>query len=115
MLSDSPPERDLEWTDAGIDGAWRYLNRLWRLVDRAARALAGAATVAAELDPALMDAARAPSTRRSPASTDDLERFHFNKAVARIRELTNRLGEVEGQTAPAPPASCARRWRRWCG
>ena len=32
MLSDSPPERDLEWTDAGVDGAWRYLNRLWRLV-----------------------------------------------------------------------------------
>ena len=33
MLSDSPPDRDLEWTDAGVDGAWRYLNRLWRLVD----------------------------------------------------------------------------------
>ncbi|MEP2815745.1 MAG: leucine--tRNA ligase, partial [Alphaproteobacteria bacterium] len=32
MLSDSPPDRDLEWTDAGVDGAWRYLNRLWRLV-----------------------------------------------------------------------------------
>src|SRR3546814_14447645 len=33
LLSDSPPERDLEWTDAGIEGAWRYVNRLWRLVD----------------------------------------------------------------------------------
>ena len=32
LLSDSPPERDLEWTDAGIEGAWRYVNRLWRLV-----------------------------------------------------------------------------------
>ena len=32
MMSDSPPERDLEWTDAGIDGAWRYINRLWRLL-----------------------------------------------------------------------------------
>ncbi len=32
MLSDSPPDRDLEWTDAGVDGAWRYIiNRLWRL------------------------------------------------------------------------------------
>ena len=31
MLSDSPPDRDMEWTDAGIEGAWRYLNRLWRL------------------------------------------------------------------------------------
>jgi leucyl-tRNA synthetase len=35
MLSDSPPERDLEWTDAGIEGAWRYINRLWRLVAEA--------------------------------------------------------------------------------
>ena len=33
MLSDSPPERDLEWTDAGVEGAWRFLNRLWRLVE----------------------------------------------------------------------------------
>lgn len=31
MLSDTPPERDLEWTEAGIDGAWRYINRLWRM------------------------------------------------------------------------------------
>ena len=32
VLSDSPPERDLEWTEAGIEGAWRYINRLWRMV-----------------------------------------------------------------------------------
>ena len=32
MLSDSPPERDLDWTDSGVDGAWRYLNRLWRMI-----------------------------------------------------------------------------------
>ena len=31
MLSDSPPDRDLEWTESGIDGAWRYIQRLWRL------------------------------------------------------------------------------------
>ena len=36
MLSDSPPERDLEWTDAGVDGAWRYINRLWRMADETA-------------------------------------------------------------------------------
>ena len=33
MLSDSPPDRDLEWTDAGVEGAWRFVNRLWRMVD----------------------------------------------------------------------------------
>jgi leucyl-tRNA synthetase len=35
MLSDSPPDRDLEWTDTGIDGAFRYVNRVWRLIDDA--------------------------------------------------------------------------------
>ena len=39
MLSDSPPERDLEWTAAGVDGAWRYLNRLWRLVEERRQSL----------------------------------------------------------------------------
>jgi len=33
VLSDSPPDRDIEWTVAGVDGAWRYVNRLWRLVE----------------------------------------------------------------------------------
>ncbi len=35
MLSDSPPDRDLDWTDSGVDGAWRYVNRLWRMIDGA--------------------------------------------------------------------------------
>ena len=32
MLSDSPPDRDLDWTEAGVEGAWRYINRLWNMV-----------------------------------------------------------------------------------
>ena len=40
MLSDSPPERDLEWTESGVDGAWRYLNRIWRAVTEPAAPLA---------------------------------------------------------------------------
>jgi len=32
VLSDSPPERDLEWTETGVEGTWRYVNRLWRMV-----------------------------------------------------------------------------------
>src|SRR5579862_2783053 len=39
LLSDSPPERDLEWTETGIEGAWRYVNRLWRMVSEPAVAL----------------------------------------------------------------------------
>ncbi|MFW5681359.1 MAG: leucine--tRNA ligase, partial [Pseudomonadota bacterium] len=103
MLSDSPPERDLEWTEAGIDGAWRYLNRVWRLVDERLPYLAPIGTPVPE---ALTDRARA--IRRHVHQTIDgvsqgLERFHFNKAVALIRELTNALEAIDLDD-PATPA-----------
>src|SRR3546814_1676478 len=41
MLSDSPPERDLPWTEAGIEGSWRFINRLWRLFGEADRTAEG--------------------------------------------------------------------------
>ncbi len=103
MLSDSPPERDLEWTEAGIDGAWRYLNRVWRLVDERLPHLAPPGTaVPADLS----EPARA--LRRQVHLTVDgvgqgLERFHFNKAVALVRELTNAL-EAFDLDDPAAPA-----------
>ncbi|MCC7260279.1 MAG: leucine--tRNA ligase, partial [Alphaproteobacteria bacterium] len=81
MLSDSPPERDLEWSDAGIDGAWRYINRLWRLV----AGFAGAPESAAS--PELRKLIHKTIHR----VTQDIERFAFNSAVARIRELSNAL------------------------
>jgi len=95
LLSDSPPERDLEWTEAGIDGAWRFLNRLWRLYTEPPAAPATAA-----------GAARTQATRG--AITDDLEKFHFNKAVARIRELTNALADLEAGAADDPRATVRR-------
>ena len=94
LLSDSPPERDLEWTDAGIEGAWRYANRLWRLVTERETPLPkpGAA----------MPSALAPDDDRLRRAThgtialvtDDLEKFRFNRAIARIRELTNAIEEA---------------------
>ncbi|MFO1075422.1 MAG: leucine--tRNA ligase [Geminicoccaceae bacterium] len=91
MLSDSPPERDLEWTDAGVDGAWRYLNRVWRLVDEQLAALPppGAPAVG-ELGPAAQ-ALRRLRHKTVLQVTGELERLHFNKAVALVRELFNAL------------------------
>ena len=43
MLSDSPPERDVEWTERGVQGAWRFAQRLWRLVGEAAEIAQGGA------------------------------------------------------------------------
>jgi leucyl-tRNA synthetase len=101
LLSDSPPERDLEWTAAGIDGAWRYVNRLWRLVSEPAVPLPppGSAMPAA-LSPAL-DALRRLVHKTIAAVTDDLEKFRFNRAVARIRELTNALEELPAKEPSA--------------
>jgi leucyl-tRNA synthetase len=97
MLSDSPPERDLDWSDAGVKGAWRYLASLWRMVTEPKVALPppGAATVDG-LDERLIELRRL--THRTIADVSaDLERFHFNRAVARIRELTNGLAELPAE------------------
>jgi leucyl-tRNA synthetase len=92
MLSDSPPERDLEWTDAGIDGAWRYVNRLWRLVIGAVDSLPPAGAKMPALDDGAVKIRRQIHKTIALVS-EDLDRFHFNKAVARIRELTNALSD----------------------
>ena len=100
MLSDSPPARDLDWTEAGVEGAWRYLNRLWRLVDEAPDAPAGAGTSDAA------EALRNVTHKTIDAMTGDLERFHFNRAVARVRELTNALADALPAVDPAMAAAC---------
>jgi leucyl-tRNA synthetase len=100
MLSDSPPERDLEWTEAGIDGAWRYLNRLWRLFEEQAAAPAlGAAPE--PWSPAAAELKRAIH-KTIDAVTIELERFHFNRAVALIRELSNALEAFDAHDPAAP-------------
>ncbi|HTI31597.1 MAG TPA: leucine--tRNA ligase [Sphingomonas sp.] len=77
MLGDSPPERDLEWSEAGIEGTWRFGNRLWRLFT-IERGGTGA-------DPVL-DRAVAQATA---GIAEDIEALQFNKAVAKVHTLTN--------------------------
>jgi leucyl-tRNA synthetase len=99
LLSDSPPERDLEWTDDGIEGTWRYVNRLWRMITEPALSLPPAGTPVPD---ALSPAARAArhAIHRTIASVgDDLDKFRFNRGIARIRELTNLLEALDDKTA----------------
>ena len=86
LLSDSPPERDLEWSQNGIEGAWRFVNRVWRLVTSA-----GGAEGA---DPAL---ARRQA-RAVAGVAEDIEALAFNKAVAKLYEF---VGAIE----KAPPSA----------
>ena len=94
MLSDSPPNRDLDWTASGIEGAWRYVNKLWRMV-------AAPQIPLVERDLAMpnncgpsVEKVRRSVHQTTAAVGKDLDNFHFNKAVARIRELTNLLDEL---------------------
>lgn len=84
MLSDSPPERDLPWTEAGIEGSWRFVNRLWRLFGEAGYSAEGQ-------DRAL--------ERKLHQTIDgvakDIETLSFNKAVAKIYELTNAIEKAK--------------------
>ncbi len=98
MLSDSPPDRDLDWTDAGVEGAWRYVNRLWRLVSGESNAGKGEAP---QSPGAAAGKIRRTIHKTVAAVTEDLEKFHFNKAVARIRELTNKLEDLDPAEAGA--------------
>lgn len=95
ILSDSPPERDLQWTESGIEGAWKYINRLWRMVTAPNTALPKAGT---EIPETLDDAAktlRGLVHKTIAGMSEDLDKLHFNRAVARIRELSNAIAEYD--------------------
>ena len=89
MLSDSPPERDLEWTDAGVDGASRYLGRLWRLANHSNLPAAG--TPKPQSYGPSAHKIRQVIHRTISDVSNAYERFHFNGAVAKVRELSNAL------------------------
>lgn len=91
MLSDSPPDRDLDWTDSGVEGAWRYVGRVWRLVaDTLDKVSAMDIATPGNIDGDAL-AVRTQAHKTIDSVTKDLDGFHFNKAVARMRELTNAL------------------------
>jgi len=95
MLSDSPPDRDLDWTDSGIEGAWKYINKLWRLITEESESLISANTS----KPMQFNKAELFWRRLIHKTifevSNDLDKFHFNKAVARIRTLTNEIGSFK--------------------
>jgi len=94
MLFAAPPEKDLEWSEESIDGAWRFLNRVYRLIERHADGLknvaanSSAPTAATDKERRLLRKVHQTLQR----VTSDFEtRWHFNSAIALIMELTNEI------------------------
>jgi leucyl-tRNA synthetase len=97
MLSDSPPERDVEWTERGVQGAWRFMQRLWRLVGESAEiAQSAPADRPSQFTPAATTLRKATHYALSRV-TDDIEKLHFNVCVAHIYEFANRISTIIGE------------------
>jgi leucyl-tRNA synthetase len=109
MLSDSPPERDVIWTEEGVQGAWRFVQRLWRLIGEIAEIKAPAARPSTFGEQAL--SVRKAAHRALSAVSDDIARLRFNRCVAHIYEFANALSDAIGsaETAPSPDFAWALR------
>ncbi len=87
ILSDNPPDRDMEWTESGVAGAYRFTQRVFRMVENALPGLPPAGTAPEDEGKALRRA-----THRTIATvTEALETFAFNVAVARLYEFANAI------------------------
>jgi leucyl-tRNA synthetase len=100
MLSDTPPERDIEWTDAGAEGCWRFVQRIWRLASEA-EGLPAPGTMAQPGDD-VSKSLRQSAHKAIAAVTEDLSALRFNRAVAQLYMLSNAI-------ADAPQADAATR------
>ncbi len=99
VMSDSPPDRDVQWTTGGIEGAWRFINRVWNEFDSQPEGVAVSAETAG--DDKAQELVRA-THRLAAAVTEAIEGFRFNSGVARLYEFLNIL-----KAAPAEDASPA--------
>jgi leucyl-tRNA synthetase len=102
VLSDSPPDKDFEWTASGIDGAWRFVNKLHRIVAEAENLPGRDVKAPAEFSPPAADL-RKTTHRTIGLYADNIENFQFNSALARLREFTNAISAFK-------PASDSDRW-----
>ncbi|MDP1616218.1 leucine--tRNA ligase [Phenylobacterium sp.] len=93
VLSDSPPERDTQWSNSGVEGAWRFVNRVWAEFESQP-----ASPPAAEPDEAALALTRA-SHRLIKAMTEAVDDFRFNSGIARLYEFLNVLKANPAQGA----------------
>ncbi|MCX8128357.1 MAG: leucine--tRNA ligase [Synergistetes bacterium] len=102
ILFASPPEKDLEWSDRGVEGCHRFLNRVWRLVNERFEKLRGLSSEPIPISE--ISSKRTKELKRKIHKTiqkvteDIKDRFHFNTAISALMELSNELGDFEIQS-----------------
>jgi leucyl-tRNA synthetase len=102
MLSDSPPDRDVIWSDERVQGASRFVQRLWRVIGEAAEvAKAAPSARPAAFGPEALALRKAAHGALDKVSSG-IEKLHFNVCLAHIREFTNALADTLAK--PEPPA-----------
>jgi leucyl-tRNA synthetase len=101
MLSDSPPERDVIWTEEGVQGAAKFVQRLWRLSGELAEVAAPAGTQLPEKFSLLALDLRKAVHMSLIKVEDNLERLRFNRAVAQVHDLANKFSAAIGSIADA--------------
>ncbi|MEQ8384281.1 MAG: leucine--tRNA ligase [Coleofasciculus sp. A1-SPW-01] len=101
ILFKAPPEKDLEWDDADVEGQFRFLNRVWRLVEEfVAKGTNRSTTTPNELSKPEKDLRRAVHTAIKEV-TDDLDgEYQFNTAVSELMKLSNALGDAKCKDSP---------------
>jgi leucyl-tRNA synthetase len=111
----SPPEKDLDWSDKGVEGAYRFLQRLWRLVMERQAELKGAVPVYSSVSGDKECSALLHMVHKTTKKvTEDVERFHLNTGIAAAMELVNAIykfvesGRMEGEAASVVRAAIDR-------
>jgi len=103
MLSDSPPDRDVIWSDERVQGASRFVQRLWRLVNESAEI----AKSAPSARPAAFGSDALALRKAAHGALDKvstgIEKLHFNVCLAHIREFANALAEILGREGTPSP------------
>ena len=123
ILSDSPPARDFDWSDAGVEGCYKFLNRVWRLVAANINQLDCFAPLAMTCDNALV---RKVHMTIKGVTNDIANDFQFNTVISKYRELTNAIYEWQGDKsfaitslirlmAPVTPHLCEEVWHELGG
>ena len=109
MLSDSPPERDMEWTESGVEGASRFLKRIYRMANDIASAEPVSAMQNTPSDGPALELMRA-AHKAIAGLSQDIDNFRFNRAVAQLHTLANAISEANNANAASDELRAAQRF-----